>query len=184
MGQTINIIIQFSSFWHVGAGRSTGMDKDAIVRKDSNNLPILPGRTIKGLLKDQLPILSYASIDVIPSDFYQKIFGEGEDKEHGRASQVHFTSGRIIEANNIPAIYVPLLYTRRSSTRIEDNGLAKNSSLRVKELTIPITLVATIYNFPSGDVYLRTLKQLCGLVKKAGLNRNRGLGRCDWRVQE
>lgn len=44
--------IRLFSFWHVGSGRGGGLTVDAVVHKDSGGLPELPGRTIKGLVRD------------------------------------------------------------------------------------------------------------------------------------
>ena len=50
----IEYTITFLSDWHAGSGLSSGAEADAVVIKDSNNLPYLPGKTIKGLVKDAL----------------------------------------------------------------------------------------------------------------------------------
>src|SRR5690554_3086002 len=43
--------VKFLSDWHCGSGLTSGSDVDALVIKDQNNLPIIPGKTIKGLLR-------------------------------------------------------------------------------------------------------------------------------------
>ncbi|MDD2650440.1 MAG: RAMP superfamily CRISPR-associated protein, partial [Candidatus Cloacimonetes bacterium] len=44
--------VKFLSDWHCGSGLTSGSDVDALVIKDQNNLPIIPGKTIKGLLRE------------------------------------------------------------------------------------------------------------------------------------
>lgn len=41
--------IQFYTNWHCGSGQAAGADVDALVVKDAQGLPFVPGKTIKGL---------------------------------------------------------------------------------------------------------------------------------------
>jgi hypothetical protein len=70
------------------------------------------------------------------------------------------------------------LYDQIYSTAIEENGLAKEGSLRQMEVTIPLELFAGIENFPKENEYLESLMVCMNWVKRLGVNRNRGLGRC------
>ena len=69
------------------------------------------------------------------------------------------------------------LYSKITSTKIDENGIAEDGSLREIEVVIPISLYGTIENIPNEykDEMISSLKK----VKRAGLNRNRGLGRCE-----
>ena len=55
---TIKYEIEFFSNWHCGSGLAAGADVDALVIKDNNGLPYVPGRTLKGLLRDAATNLS------------------------------------------------------------------------------------------------------------------------------
>ena len=165
------------------------MDKDAIVRKDDKDLPFIPGRTIKGLLKDQLSLLTLAGI-AIPEGFEQAVFGEAQaeeklaevtaEKAGPKSATCHFANATLplAIAAAIPTAHRQHLYTRRSATKIGANGLALDKSLRIKELTIPLYLEGAIYGFPNKADYRKTLERLCHLIKRLGVNRTRGLGRC------
>ena len=48
----LNIKIEFFSPWHCGSGLSAGADADSLVIKDTNGLPYIPGKTIKGLIRE------------------------------------------------------------------------------------------------------------------------------------
>ena len=50
--------ITFYSNWHCGSGLAAGADTDELVIKDRNGLPYVPGRTIKGLLREAAMMLS------------------------------------------------------------------------------------------------------------------------------
>ena len=49
--------ITFFSNWHCGSGLAAGADTDELVIKDRNGLPYVPGRTIKGLLREAVMML-------------------------------------------------------------------------------------------------------------------------------
>lgn len=46
--------IQFHSYWHCGSGLAAGAGVDALVVKDADGLPFVPGKTIKGLLREAM----------------------------------------------------------------------------------------------------------------------------------
>jgi hypothetical protein len=46
------VLVEISGWWHAGTGRGGGEDADAVVAKDRYGLPYLPGRHLKGLLRD------------------------------------------------------------------------------------------------------------------------------------
>ena len=44
--------IEFHTDWHCGSGLAAGADVDALVVKDKNGMPFIPGKTIKGLVRE------------------------------------------------------------------------------------------------------------------------------------
>lgn len=46
--------IEFFSEWHCGSGLSAGADTDALVIKDSEGFPYIPGKTLKGLFREAI----------------------------------------------------------------------------------------------------------------------------------
>jgi len=69
-----------------------------------------------------------------------------------------------------------------SATKIDDNGIAADNSLRDIEVVLPISLKGEIQNV-SGEI-AQNLKRALEMIKRIGLNRNRGLGRCEFKVKE
>ena len=63
-----------------------------------------------------------------------------------------------------------------ASTAIDEKGIAKDLSLRKIETTIPCNVYGTILNVANEDVEL--LLETFKWVKRLGLGRNRGYGRC------
>ena len=72
--------------------------------------------------------------------------------------------------------------TSIASTAIEENGIAKDFSLRKIQLVVPCELYGTIMNVPDNmeEILAKGLK----FIKRVGVNRNRGLGRCSLSVIE
>ena len=68
------------------------------------------------------------------------------------------------------------LFNEIASTKIDKNGIAESGSLREIEVVVPISLFGEIKNIP--DVYKQEMINAIKKVKRMGLNRNRGLGRC------
>ena len=169
--------IEFFSNWHCGSGLAAGADVDALVVKDSDGLPYIPGRTVKGLLREAASELSS------DSDLLRKIFGiSGDekpdtpgDKRIGEAffGNVTLTDGPTI----IAAQLAPHLFQTFASTAIDErNGIAKDSSLRKIETVVPCTLEGQIINLPNEGLEL--IEQAMQMVKRIGIGRNRGYGRC------
>lgn len=114
--------IELHTWWHAGTGRGEGPRADAVVARSPAGLPILPGRTIKGLLRAAveqahglgwLSDLDLSADPTLPADPLTRWFGtalvlEADDAEE-RAShleaqrfttlpgQLRFGSGRIGE---------------------------------------------------------------------------------------
>ena len=48
----ITYTIELFSYWHCGSGLSAGADVDSLVIKDAKGMPFVPGKTIKGLIRE------------------------------------------------------------------------------------------------------------------------------------
>jgi CRISPR/Cas system CSM-associated protein Csm3 (group 7 of RAMP superfamily) len=159
--------IVFFDYWHISSGVSAGPALDSTVVKTKENLPYVPGKTLKGLLSEMVALLDESKIETI--------FGAGGAKM-GEA----FFSNATLDLQTSAHLkknpqLVKHLYDKISATKIDDNGIALDKSLREIEVTVPLTLTGTI-ECQEEDKAL--LVQAMGMVKQMGLNRNRGLGRC------
>jgi len=157
--------VEFFDYWHLGSGMSAGAALDALVVKDEFGLPFVPGKTIKGVLKEMLEILD--------KEKALKIFG---DKGENIANS-YFSNALLDEETRV---YLSQnrelcnkLYSKLSSTKIDKDGIADDKSLREIEVVIPLTLYGEIET----DEEEFIIKAM-GMIKQIGLNRNRGLGRC------
>lgn len=182
--------IKMLSDWHIGSGLDSATDADALVLKDNENLPYIPGKTIKGLIKDALEDM--VELDEASGDALIRIFGKlkmeinpGEQEQQisfpGSAffsnAKLSETDAKEIKNNNLSSF----LYRNIASTAIGENGIAKDKSLRVTQVTNPLVLEGSISGLNDEDHEL--LSQAMLLVRRLGVNRNRGLGRCKFLPQ-
>jgi CRISPR/Cas system CSM-associated protein Csm3 (group 7 of RAMP superfamily) len=162
--------IEFYDYWHLGSGMSAGAKLDSLVVKEKG-LPYVPGKTVKGLLRDM--------VEEIDSSKIAKVFGsEGSDMSDNYFSNATLgdsTEEHLLLNNHL----VKHLYSSISSTKIEKNGIAKSTSLREIEVVVPLTLYGEI-DCVDKDTE-RLLINAMSMIKQIGLNRNRGLGRCQFK---
>lgn len=190
--QSILLKFEFQSDWHIGNGKEAGAYADALALKDNLDLPYIPGKSIKGLLRQ-----------AFDTACENKWFGEqssalmgllfGEEKREGEYSQglLQFSSAKLshgeqayFKQNNQAKKH---LYRTIQSTAIEHTtGVAKEGSLRSMEVVVPMVLIAEVSvnqghpNFSpelaNQEQITTYLAQASQLVTALGAKRNRGLG--------
>lgn len=176
----IKYTIEFYSQWHCGSGLSAGADVDALVVKDKDDMPYVPGKTIKGLVREAVEnLMQFTRAD--KSGLIEQAFGKGGETtgcaHFGNAELDAKERDAIVKANA-----AQFLYNKVTTTAISDEGTAQDHSLRSIETVVPCTLYGEITGVPeelAGDI-VRSF----GLIKRIGHKRTRGLGRCDIRPIE
>jgi len=184
---TLKYKIEFFSFWHTGSGLSSGTESDLVVIKDKNGLPFIPGKTLKGLLREGAEIINLYNEKIVSKDFIDTVFGERPNNNNNnnidtpKEAESFFTNATQSEKIRIyfseKSNQKQLLYKNIASTKINSEGQAVNHSLRQMEVTIPLELYAEVINLP--EEYREQLEKCFAWVKKIGLNRTRGMGRCE-----
>lgn len=182
--KTYTLTIDLLSYWHAGSGHGAKGDVDALVLRDTAGFPYLPGRTLKGLLRDALCEMG-GEADAL------RLFGQPatQGRNHGslpgllavddaRLPEVERTW---IEQSPDPDGLKAQLFDSVASTAISASGVARSKTLRLIEVTLPVTLTASLTPImedalPATDLALLT--QACGLIRQLGAHRHRGLGRC------
>ncbi|MEA3452075.1 MAG: RAMP superfamily CRISPR-associated protein [Bacteroidota bacterium] len=179
---TIKYKIELLSDWHVGSGLDSGADADAVVLKDDKNLPYIPGKTIKGLLKDSL--FEICDVNQIEQKLVNELLGyeikDDNKKIIKTVSGNSFFSNAELKADEQEEISTnklsSQLYKNIASTKIKKNGVAEKNSLRTMEVCIPLTLTGNI------ETEIENAEEILNYAFKwtrnLGVNRNRGLGRC------
>lgn len=181
----LSLKIQFFSPWHCGSGLSAGADADSLVIKDSQGLPFIPGKTIKGLIREAVE--DYVALTGIDLPI-EKAFGVEASTEGSNTPQqgyLFFTNATLMEqeAQAIIASHAQeYLYINKVETAIGENGITKEHSLRTMETTIPCCLHAQILHVD--DELSKIIEPAIGFIKHMGTKRNRGLGRCIFTIEK
>jgi CRISPR/Cas system CSM-associated protein Csm3 (group 7 of RAMP superfamily) len=177
-----SIEFEFMDFWHCSAGHGSGRYLDAVVIRSPAGLPIVPGRTVKGLLRDV--VRQCEALGHIEAGTCEKLFGTalGEDRfatEPGSffVGDATLPTGwesfaRSPEGNG----YIDAFYDQLSSTSLDEDRTARDRTLRRVEVAVPVTLSAR-WTCEDPDLARATLARALPLLRRLGSGRHRGFGR-------
>jgi len=200
------LIFDIQGYWRAGTGKGGGSLYDESVQKDVYGLPLLPGRTVKGLLRDACWRLE--QWEQLDEGTTRKLFGirftpEGTTIDQKQDDSPEKPKAGLIRVSNAELETETRQYLQSlilsdkddnkgyfrdisnqffrmiSSTAIE-NGSAKDKSLRTSEVTIPLKLIANISineDKKENQDYWKVLEKCLPLIRAIGNNRTRGLGR-------
>lgn len=199
--RTGTIVLDIVSYWHAGTGRGDGPGADAIVARTRQGLPFLPGRTVKGLVRDAVAAADRAgAIDDPDAKRLETWFGsdvirvERDDRERQleearyttEAGRLRFGSATLGDAW---AAWAATHRTERghlvhtfASTRIGTDGVAHDETLRTIEISVPMTLRAPVEGLDEASEAALSIA-LPLFLRSAGAHRRRGLGRIDARLE-
>ena len=169
--------LQFHSYWHCGSGLAAGTDVDALVVKDKNGVPYVPGKTIKGLVRQAFEEILQFRGDENELDT-NKLFGYFHDSNEMVKGELFFSNATMKEIDEDLKKY---LYSSLAQTAINEKGTAERHSLRKEQVVIPCQLEGYIDNVDEDeDKLIKTLEASLRYIKRLGTNRSRGLGRCSF----
>jgi len=190
--------INIKNYWHAGSGRGSGAVLDAVVHRDNRGLPVLPGRHIKGLLRDALLRAADWEWDNY-SGLAERLFGEASENRPHDAPPPLSSCLRISDATLPEDVMVWLssepgrdlcshLYRSLYATAINhETGVAEDKSLRGIEVTVPLALSATISLLAGQQApknWQQKIAKVLPLINAVGAHRARGLGRAELHLQE
>lgn len=178
--------IDIQSYWHSGTGSGRGSDVDATVYRDADGLPRLPGKSLKGILRNAFSCWESLTQTDSAKHLADKLFGAGADD-----GDTWFGLIRVSDAVLAGDVCYHLLHNKElvaglyctlHATAIEhDTGTAVNKSLRGIEVVIPLTLYATLDEIPSAlhktPNWHELIEPSLSLIQAVGAHRSRGLGR-------
>ncbi len=183
----VQLTIEFLSYWHVGSGLGQGAFADSLVLKDRDNIPWLPGKTVKGLFRESFATMCDAQ--QIDSQRLFEVFGapSGKNDENVEPGFLAFSDANIqpefrewlLQKENITNR--ECLYNTIASTSIDKNGIAIDKTLRTIEVCAPLVLQGRIALMDKKQNDLEVIKELqnaASLIRHLGSHRHRGLGRC------
>lgn len=184
--------IKFHTDWHCGSGLAAGADVDALVVKDKDGLPFVPGKTMKGLIREAIEEMELP-IEENDRNLFIQAFGNSEDRNANsrlteesenydflQKGETFFTNAELSEDERLAIVSnnaARFMYRSISSTAIDDDGIAVEHSLRKTEVVVPCTLEGEILGINDRNLAEEILKAL-SYIKRLGQNRNRGFGRC------
>lgn len=180
--KTLLYKVAFLTWWHCGSGQAAGPDVDELAIKDVDGLPFVPGRTMKVLLLDACRQMGDYGFEGMETELVNTVFGHYDEKETGYPMKGEaFFSDMALPANDRRKIAEngelrKAMYSSVTATAIGDDGIAKDQSLRKIQVTVPCALYGTVENVPENAVGM--LENAMKFVKRIGLGRNHGLGRC------
>lgn len=186
---THRIKIDLRGYWHPGGGRGQGMVLDATCHRDADGLPVLPGRHLKGLLRDALERAEawgwndYAGLasalfgdrpedtaDVTPNPGSLRI-GDARLPDD-IAAHLASDAGKPLRTGLFRSLYATAVS--------HQTGTAEDRSLRGIEVVVPLQLHADISLIPGREApadWPMRLDAVLPLIDAVGAHRNRGLGR-------
>lgn len=188
---TIAYQIEFFSYWHASSGLAGGAYADLLVNKTREGLPYIPGRTLKGLLREAAEIINQFDPSLVSRPFILDVFGQAPDKkdiEEERATleaKSFFSNAHLsdhLQKTIAEKQITPFLYHVLAATKINEQGVADGGTLRQLEVTVPLILFASIEQFLDKPGYEQQLNYCFQWIKRMGLNRSRGLGRCKFSI--
>ena len=175
--------IEFHTDWHCGSGLAAGADVDALVVTDANGLPYVPGKTIKGLVREAM--LETNSETDLDERVLDKLFGTECKDDCGNQGCLFFSNAELSRSEKEEIVRnkaQKYLFRSIASTALDENGVAKRHSLRKIQVTVPCTMEGCILNIPDDTAAL--IGNSLRYIKRLGQNRNRGLGRCTIKMEE
>jgi len=191
------IKLQLFEYWHTSAGFGKGRYFDAVVTRSEEGLPLLRGKTLRGLLREA--IFHAESFGQLAPGTSEAMFGTSQEtlqaQEKPEVNRFTTRPGcfRVGSATLPPEwqryaatqegkALIKGLYGALSSTAIDEDGLAKEQTLRRIEVAVPLTLQAR-WEGESFSLAQTTylpqdaLHKALPLLRKLGTSRHRGLGR-------
>jgi hypothetical protein len=197
--------IEIHSYWHAGSGRGRGAEADAVVVRTPAGLPYLPGRTLKGLVRDALWLAEQAG--QVAEGRTRQLFGgrrtpeetedtKGEGRFQAEPGMLRFSDARLGATDGERRAWeewpargkdrgiVEQLSSTISSTKIDEAGLAAHRTLRTMEVVAPLTLHAFVEPVDGCDPgnWQEDLRRAVPLLRGIGSKRSRGFGRCTVRL--
>lgn len=182
------ISVQFLSDWHISQGTGDGYKSDSIIVRDADGFPCIPGRALKGALREGAQRIGQCRKDLKEAENF--FFGTRNfSLDTNNAGIVRVSTAHLppVFAESIKGLekreeLLGDLVILRSQTAINDDGLAQSGSLRTIECALMgLELFAQIEVHTSEieDSWVEQyFSAVCLAVKSIGGGRSRGLGRC------
>lgn len=189
--KAFELCFEIQSYWHVGSGHEAGGYADALVVKDAEGLPYIPGKGVKGVLKEAFQ-LAEDNNWFTDHNFCSLLFGKAEWSGASSQGLLQISNAQLSPPEraffqNNPEAKNHLFKVVQSTAIDSKTGVAKEMSLRSTEVVVPMNLVASLelnQNHPEyqafqmeyGNSFSELLNQCVALIFSVGAKRHRGFG--------
>ena len=208
--RSVRLRLDLLGWWHPGTGRGDGVAADAVVLRDPAGLPYLPGRTVKGLLREAVRLGGAAGIPGLNAATQERLFGTallGSDSTDRvrRLESARFQTEpgalrfgdavlgqtaaeadawRVWARTDTGKARVRQLVTTLASTAVDSKtGTVKEHTLRTIEVAAPVTLWAPLTVEGDATVPWEAVNEAVAIfLRGVGSHRTRGLGRCSAQI--
>jgi CRISPR-associated protein Csx10 len=195
----MKLVMELKSDALPGSGEGLSGIIDADINYDELGIPYIPGKRIKGILKEAAEELVSAgqlsNIENLKNIPVETIFGKPGQKE---GTSLKISDGRLENDNLLRKM---LLFTGnneecahifcreavlnyftylRSQTAINQRGAAKKNSLRTSRVLKKGTKFYFDLEMPGN--YEKDLKTICSVTRRFGINRTRGFGEVELKL--
>lgn len=193
---TGTLVFELLDYWRCGAGHGSGRLLDATVVKTPAGLPMIPGRTIRGLCRDA--VARAEAFGHLPEGTTEAMFGS-QRPTAGADTQSRFTTnsgawtcsnatlGADWEAFAASTTHKDVLsrfFDTHASTKLDEHRVAEGGTLRTVEVAVPCTLVCE-WECEDDDLDVAQILSACvGTIRSLGVARSRGFGRARVSVGE
>ena len=167
------MILNLQGYWAVGSGKGGGNEVDSRIDRDADGLPYVPGKMLKGLIRDACFRLQEAGN--ADYNFADKIFGESGKIFISDAKLSPALRNALSEESNKDA-KDNLTRNIYSTAILYETGTAENKSLRGYEVAVPMQLTADVECDCDADTFNRIKIAAEKLIYAVGSHKTRGLG--------
>jgi CRISPR/Cas system CSM-associated protein Csm3 (group 7 of RAMP superfamily) len=191
------------SEWLVAGGFDRSSGADHIQVRDLEGFPYIPGRTLRGLLREACRAAVECGADPALGHLFISLFGpevsstssggaEALSREREASSGSLAVTDALLPQEVVSAVKAVGDRRERQSllrdfcslvrrTAVGENGVAKEHTLRATEVSIPGLVFLAQVRVPDSQS-LQLLAFAAGLVRRLGASRYRGLGRCQMEI--
>lgn len=195
------ITFEMLSDWHVGTGAGIPGSVDALLARDADGFPCIPAKTVVGIWRDAMEILTLGLDDGDENNkkwqnWVDAIFGSQPNVDKNpndtpRPAILSIKPARIDEnlRNAIKGdkkLEQTLTFIKPNTAIESESGTAKTDSLRFTEmgrigsvLSADFELDFTGFDANQTELVKALLTASAGLIERIGGNRRRGSGKCD-----
>ena len=197
----LEVEIELCSATLLGSGEGWGSIVDTDTIFDKYGIPYLPGRRVKGLLRESaeevLEMFDEAGINSVTRDSMKKLFGTPGNMlvPNCRVNNFYLRDYKILKqwikwgATKYSIFFskdiIENVFTEiRQQTRVDKNGVAKENSLRTKRVLKKGLVFKGNVSIEDDKGFLKLFVFSCANLRRIGSDRNRGLGKVNCTVRK